>query len=95
MNIFTRLKLIFTYGEGLEELLSAKDDEKREAERLLTVDNLSLCVRHQQESCVGHFADHNCDYCKLEVNLNIAQDAFNKLRCEHHILKTKQGLNNE
>jgi hypothetical protein len=60
-----KLILVFTYGEGLEELLSTKDDEKREAKRLLEKDHLTLCVRHQQESCCGHFAEHNCDYCKL------------------------------
>lgn len=34
--------------------------------------NLDLCKDHKQEWKQSHYAEHNCDYCKLEKQLEMA-----------------------
>lgn len=34
--------------------------------------NLELCKGHKQEWKQSHYAEHNCDYCKLEKQIEIS-----------------------
>jgi hypothetical protein len=75
MNLFSKLELIFTYGKELEELLKKMRHEEEEAQRLMRVENLNLCIRHQQERNGSHFAEHNCDHCHVLKELKTARQS--------------------
>jgi hypothetical protein len=42
--------------------------------------NLCLCLDHKQEEYQSHYADENCDYCKLEEALAIMTAESDKYR---------------
>jgi len=63
MNIFTKLKLVFTYGSELEEVLKEKRVANWEAERIARQNNLKLCIKH--ESWGSIYSENNCDHCKV------------------------------
>lgn len=69
-KLFSRLFVIFAYGEEIDELIeeARKLKEKKEFER--KKDYLNLCVSHQQRSPGTHHDTHNCDYCKLLERLS-------------------------
>jgi len=41
--------------------------------------NLSLCLEHKQEWKQSHYAEHNCDHCKLEKRLRDAEQQSDEL----------------
>ena len=65
LNFLKKLKLVFSYGPELEEILNelrrAREDQEHKAKQ----HHLHLCLKHQQEQNRSHYAEHNCDYCKL------------------------------
>lgn len=64
-----RLWLALTYGPELEEVLIIR---RREAEGKRREDDqhrLHLCYRHRQERNHSHYAEHNCDHCKVLAKL--------------------------
>lgn len=65
MNIFQKIKLVFTYGSELQEILDDKRKAREEAERLARLRNLHLCLEHQQERNRSHYSPKNCHHCKL------------------------------
>lgn len=65
MKIFKRLRLAFTYPDELDIMLEGIRANTKEAKRLMELDYLDLCIRHQQRNIGSHYAEHNCDYCKL------------------------------
>jgi hypothetical protein len=64
MNLFKKLKLVFTHGDELEALLESQRIQRVEAEWNAKRYHLKLCFKHQQESLRSHYAEQNCDYCK-------------------------------
>lgn len=71
MGLFKKAKLLL-------EILDEREQAEKEARREAIKDNLHLCARHQQEAKHSHYAEHNCDYCKLEKQLEAAYQ-FNVL----------------
>ncbi len=65
-NIINKLKLMFTYGPEIEKVLAEIADQNREIERQANRYRLKLCGKHKQEANQSHYAEHNCDYCKLQ-----------------------------
>lgn len=63
MGIFSKLKLVFTYGPELEDVLRDKHNEAYLKELVAKGHHLNLCTQHKQEERHSHFAEHNCDYC--------------------------------
>ena len=66
MNIYQKIKLIFTYSGELEQVVSDMRQKVEDEERLTRAHNLNLCYKHRQESSHSHYSPHNCDYCKLQ-----------------------------
>jgi len=60
-----RLKLLFTYGPELDQVLTQLRKANEEREREQNRHRLDLCFKHRQEPKRSHFSEHNCDYCKL------------------------------
>ena len=73
MNIFTRIKLIFTYTGELEEVAKKIRYEKADAERLARLSHLKLCFEHQQERYHRHYSPENCDHCKAQNEIKNAK----------------------
>jgi hypothetical protein len=74
MNLFKKIKLVFTYGDELEALLESQRLQNVRAERDARRDHLDLCIKHQQKSPGSHYAEHNCDYCKaMARNLKLVE----------------------
>lgn len=65
MGLFSKIKLLFTHGDELEEMVNAVRREAILNERDLLKDNLHLCLAHKQEVNHSIYGEHNCDYCKL------------------------------
>ena len=78
MSFIKKLKLVFTHGDELTELLDKIEDDNIERERMKTVHNLKLCLKHQQEADHSHYAECNCDHCDALATI----DHFRKLRNE-------------
>lgn len=76
MRFFKRLTFALTYGPELDQLLK----EKRETERIHILDEdrhrLKLCYTHRQERSQSHYAEHNCDYCKLQQEKDWFKTAY-------------------
>lgn len=68
--MFRKLKLLFTYGTELEQVLielrRKNEDKEREAKRYY----LNLCAKHQPCSPGSIYAEHNCDHCALLKEIN-------------------------
>ena len=69
-HFFKKLRLVFIYGDELEDLLWKKRSEKAEKLRLENKDRLNLCFKHRQEQNHAIYSEHNCDHCKLLDKLN-------------------------
>jgi hypothetical protein len=65
MKWLNRLKLVFTYGEELDQVLIEKRRLKEEQIREEQKYHLNLCKKHQQESNHSHFSENNCHFCQL------------------------------
>lgn len=64
-KLIAKLKLVFTYGDELEQLLeNAKEINEKELKRIESL-KLDLCKKHQQRSFGTHHSEHHCDYCEL------------------------------
>ena len=70
MAIFKNIWLVITYGRELEQLLTSMRQENERKEREARAHHLHLCLKHQQEQNRSHYAEHNCDYCKLLKEVN-------------------------
>ena len=66
MNIIRALRLAMSYPNELEGMLQEERKKREQEVRDAQKDRLDLCYRHQPDSPGSHFAEHNCDYCKLE-----------------------------
>lgn len=64
-NFFKKLKLVFSYGSEIEDILRDAHNVKAEKMRKQKANYLHLCFSHQQEENHSHYSEHNCDYCKL------------------------------
>jgi hypothetical protein len=65
MSILSKIKLLFTYGPELEEMVKKARKEQEERISFERMHNLKLCRKHRQESPHSEYAESNCDYCKL------------------------------
>lgn len=70
MKLLKRLIFIFTYGPEIDEVMVERRKANEEAERKKRQHHLQLCVKHQPVSPGSHYAEHNCDHCKLLAKLN-------------------------
>ena len=65
IKLINRIRLLFTYGEEIDEVLEKMRKEKEEKERIKRSTYLKLCYKHQQEEYHSHYSEQNCDYCKI------------------------------
>ena len=65
MNILRKLLLIFNYGPELEDVLKKLQAKRKHDLFIARSHHLSLCLKHQQEHNRSHYAEQNCDHCKL------------------------------
>jgi hypothetical protein len=73
MTLIARLKLVFKYGPELDGMLEMERRRKADIEFEARKNHLHLCPKHKQECNHSHYAEHNCDYCKLlEENKRLA-----------------------
>ena len=70
MNFLKRIVFVFKYSDEIETILEEKRKEERERKFEESRYHLKLCKKHQQEQNRSHFAEHNCDYCNLEKQVN-------------------------
>lgn len=57
--------------------------------------NLDLCLTHKQEWKQSHFAEHNCDFCKLQAELKLVHEQFNQLTNTNAYLRNLVRKHNE
>ena len=60
-----KIRLLFTYGPELEELLKEKRIKAKEKENLNNISRLTLCFKHRQEANYSYYSESNCAYCNL------------------------------
>lgn len=72
IKLLRRMILAITYSDQLEELVKEMQRAKEDEVRLSRGMNLNLCLKHQQERNGSHYAEHNCDHCKLEEQLKVS-----------------------
>lgn len=65
MNLWAKLKLVFTCGPELERIINLIKRTEATNHRLMESRRLNLCHMHRQEAGYSDWAEHNCDYCKL------------------------------
>lgn len=65
MSFFKRLRLVFSYGPEIEEMLKAARKEREVQKMWEDRQRLKLCYKHRQEPNHSHYSEHNCDYCCL------------------------------
>ena len=65
MNILSKLYLVFFCGDELDAVIKAARAEKKIREATLKRSRLDLCEKHQPSNPGAHFAESNCDHCKV------------------------------
>jgi hypothetical protein len=63
--MFKKLMFLFNHLDVIDILIEKERTARIETDKQEKKDNLRLCKKHQQERNHSHFAEHNCDYCKL------------------------------
>jgi len=70
LKFFSRLRLAYSYGPELEQVVKNLRKEKEREEEARTQHHLQLCKHHQQRSPGTEYAPHNCDYCGALAQLD-------------------------
>lgn len=73
MSLIKKLIFVFKHGKDIEALIRKEAAEREHAVLEARKDNLYLCFRHQQEWERSVYSEKNCDHCKLQRKLEIAE----------------------
>jgi hypothetical protein len=65
LTMFKKLMFVFSHLAVIDTLIQKERTAQMEANHKAREHHLNLCLKHQQEGNRSHFAEHNCDYCKL------------------------------
>lgn len=69
MNMFKRLKYLFTASAELDILIKKEHDILEKKKREDQIHRLNLCWKHRQEQNRSSFSEHNCHYCQAQKHI--------------------------
>ncbi len=65
MKLLNRLRLVFSHGPEIDQVLEEKREEEEKRQRKLRAEFVDLCAKHQPRQPGSYFSEEACDVCRL------------------------------